>query len=85
MRRIVGALMLWLVTPAVTHRSYAEAAPPVPFKLGTFERQGRPFVGLVRADQGVVDVAAAHVELETSNPAWPTLKPPADMRDLISR
>ena len=33
-----------------------------------FEHQGRTFVGLVRADQAVIDVAAAHVALEKSHP-----------------
>jgi 2-keto-4-pentenoate hydratase/2-oxohepta-3-ene-1,7-dioic acid hydratase in catechol pathway len=56
-----------------------------PFKLGTFEHQGRRLVGLVRADQAVIDIEAASAALEKSHPAWPRLKPAADMRDLIAR
>jgi hypothetical protein len=56
-----------------------------PFKLGTFEHQGRTFVGLVRGDSSVIDVAVANAALEKGHPAWPRLKAPADMRDLIAR
>ncbi len=55
------------------------------FKLGTFEHQGRTLVGLVRGDETVIDVAAAHAALEKSHPTWKRLKPPSDMRDLIAR
>lgn len=53
-----------------------------PFKLGTFEREGRPFVGIVLSDTVVIDVAAANVAIRT-----PTAKvvSPTDMKDLISR
>jgi len=53
-----------------------------PFKLGTFERQGKPFLGIVLRESVVIDFAAAHAA-----PAMPASKiaAPADMRDLISR
>ena len=54
---------------------------PTPFKLGTFERQGRPFVGVVLRDTVVIDLAAAHAAVTpASNVAAPT-----DMKDLIAR
>jgi 2-keto-4-pentenoate hydratase/2-oxohepta-3-ene-1,7-dioic acid hydratase in catechol pathway len=56
-----------------------------PFKLGTFEHQGRTLLGLVLADQKVIDVAAANAALEKRHPTWPKLKPPSDMKDLIAR
>ena len=56
-----------------------------PFKLGTFEHQGRTFLGLVLADQTVIDLAAANAALEKSHPTWPKLKPPSDMKELIAR
>ena len=56
-----------------------------PFKLGTFELQGRTFVGLVALDGTVIDIAAANAALEKAHPAWPKLKAPSDMRDLIAR
>jgi 2-keto-4-pentenoate hydratase/2-oxohepta-3-ene-1,7-dioic acid hydratase in catechol pathway len=55
---------------------------PAPFKLGTFERQGRPFVGIVLGEATVIDVAAAHTAIRT--PAS-TVAAPVDMKDLIAR
>ena len=55
------------------------------FKLGTFEQQGRTFLGLVRTDQAVVDIGAALAAFEKSHPAQAKLAPPSDMRDLIAR
>lgn len=55
---------------------------PTPFKLGTFERQGRPFVGIVLNEARVIDFAAAHAAV--TNPAS-NLAAPADMKDLIAR
>jgi 2-keto-4-pentenoate hydratase/2-oxohepta-3-ene-1,7-dioic acid hydratase in catechol pathway len=55
---------------------------PTPFKLGTFERAGRPFVGIVLREAVVIDFAAAHAAV--GNPAS-TIAAPADMKDLIAR
>lgn len=52
------------------------------FKLGTFERQARPFVGIVLRDSVVIDFAAAHAAIRT--PAS-TITAPSDMKDLIAR
>ena len=56
-----------------------------PFKLGTFERQGRTFVGLVLRDTQVVDIAQANTALESRNASWPKIVMPADMKQLIVR
>lgn len=53
-----------------------------PFKLGTFERQGKPFLGIVLRETAVIDFAAAHAAIR--NPAS-TIAAPADMKDLIAR
>ena len=84
MRRTVGvpATLLWIASVAATGADEPEG---VTFKLGTFEARGRTFVGLVRADQAVVDIAVASTALEKSHPGWPKLEPPADMKDLIAR
>jgi 2-keto-4-pentenoate hydratase/2-oxohepta-3-ene-1,7-dioic acid hydratase in catechol pathway len=59
----------------------AQQPAPTPFKLGTFERQGRAFVGVVLRDSLVIDFAAAHAAVTpASNVAAPT-----DMKDLIAR
>ena len=54
----------------------------ITFKLGTFERAGRPFVGVVLRDSVVIDLAAANAAL-----ASPSAKvaSPTDMKDLIAR
>jgi 2-keto-4-pentenoate hydratase/2-oxohepta-3-ene-1,7-dioic acid hydratase in catechol pathway len=59
----------------------AQQPAGTPFKLGTFERQGRAFVGIVLRDALVIDLAAAHAAVTpASNVAAPT-----DMKDLIAR
>jgi len=56
-----------------------------PFKLGTFERQGRTLLGLVLEDQRVIDIAAASSALEKGHPGGRQLELPADMTQLIAR
>src|SRR5918999_2270097 len=73
---ILGAIML-AALPA-----RAQAPAPTPFKFGTFERQGRPFVGIVLGESVVIDFAAAHAAIRT--PAS-TVAAPVDMKDLIAR
>lgn len=55
---------------------------PTPFKLGTFERAGRPFVGVVLRESVVIDLAAAHAAV--TSPAS-SVAAPTDMKDLIAR
>lgn len=57
----------------------------VPYKVGTFERNGQAFVGLVLNDTQVVDIAPANRAYEAGNASAPKLAPPADMKALISR
>jgi 2-keto-4-pentenoate hydratase/2-oxohepta-3-ene-1,7-dioic acid hydratase in catechol pathway len=57
---------------------------PQPFKLGTFERGGKEFVGIVvNNDTQVVDLAQANAALEKAGK--PKVQAPADMKDLITR
>jgi 2-keto-4-pentenoate hydratase/2-oxohepta-3-ene-1,7-dioic acid hydratase in catechol pathway len=62
--------------------AHAQAPAPSPFKLGTFERQGRPFVGIVLSETIVIDLAAAHAAIGTPAAA---VAAPTDMKDLIAR
>ena len=53
----------------------ANAQAPTPFKLGTFDLNGRTFVGVVIKDSTVIDLAAASAALKTpaakvAMPAW---------------
>jgi 2-keto-4-pentenoate hydratase/2-oxohepta-3-ene-1,7-dioic acid hydratase in catechol pathway len=64
---------------------FAADQRPTPFKLGTFKEQGREFIGLVLQDTQVVDIAAANKAFERSHRQLPKVRPPADMKELISR
>jgi 2-keto-4-pentenoate hydratase/2-oxohepta-3-ene-1,7-dioic acid hydratase in catechol pathway len=75
MRTIAAAVAAALAGTLVT------AQGPIPYKLGTFELQGRSFVGIVLKDSLVVDYAAADKVV----PARTRVVPPADMKDLIAR
>jgi 2-keto-4-pentenoate hydratase/2-oxohepta-3-ene-1,7-dioic acid hydratase in catechol pathway len=55
------------------------------YKLGTFERAGRVYVGLVLRDTQVVDIAAANAAYEANTGSATKLVAPADMRVLIAR
>jgi len=56
-----------------------------PFKLGTFRENGREFLGLVLQDTRVVDIAAANKSFERDHHQAPKVRPPLDMKELISR
>ena len=53
-----------------------------PFKLGSFEHNGRAFVGIVLNDSLVIDIATANTQLPRQGDL---VAPPMDMKDLISR
>ena len=75
-------LMLGLLTACTAAGALANAQAPTPYKLGTFERNGRAFVGIVLRESLVLDFAAAHAAIRT--PAS-TVAAPVDMKDLIVR
>ncbi len=79
MRRFVTAIAAAVLCAGVLP---AAQEAPTPFKLGTFEREGRAFVGIVLKESVVVDVAAAHAAVRT--PAS-SVAAPTDMKDLIAR
>jgi len=79
-RPLVLAAVLALANPAVgSAQDVAE-----PFKVGTFEIDGRAQVGIVVRDKLIVELDAANLALER-NPAYPTVPLAADMLDLIGR
>ncbi len=53
-----------------------------PFKLGTFDQGGGPFVGVVLGDSMVIDLTEAHEAVATAAGGFVA---PADMKDLIER
>jgi 2-keto-4-pentenoate hydratase/2-oxohepta-3-ene-1,7-dioic acid hydratase in catechol pathway len=79
-RSSVLTLILWLAMPALcASQTIAE-----PFKVGTFEIDGVPTVGIVLRDSLIVEFDAANRTLER-NSAYPEIPLPADMLELISR
>lgn len=81
-------LFLALVASAGLLRPSPSAAQDMeiaePFKVGTFEIDGRPQVALVLRDAYIVDLDRANRDLERMD-VYPTLPPPEDMLDLIAR
>ena len=68
---------------APIHAQVGPAAIAEPFKLGTFQTSGAPFVGIVLRDSLVIDAGAANAEL-LRNPNAPAVTLPADMLGVIS-
>jgi 2-keto-4-pentenoate hydratase/2-oxohepta-3-ene-1,7-dioic acid hydratase in catechol pathway len=73
-RTLVGSLALQAAA------GLAAAADPLTFKLGTFERGGTPFVGVVLRDSVVIDLAAGDAAVKGAKQS-----PPADLKQLIER
>jgi 2-keto-4-pentenoate hydratase/2-oxohepta-3-ene-1,7-dioic acid hydratase in catechol pathway len=80
----------FLVLLAVVARPPVVAQPSLnikaaePFKVGTFEIDGLPQVGLVLRDSLIVEIDRANRALQT-NPAYVTMAAPRDMLDLIGQ
>src|SRR5438128_11780745 len=74
-----------LATMGVLFLGFSSAGADTSFKLGTFERNGRTFPGLVLEDRWVVDIAAANALLQKQHPSWKALAIPAGMKELIER
>ena len=55
-----------------------------PFKVGTFEIDGTPTLGIVLRDSMIVEIDAANAALQKSA-AYPAVPMPADMIELIER
>lgn len=61
-----------------------QAQVPEPFKLGTFELEGRTFVGAVMGDSMVIDLARANEVLQRHH-LWTEFPMAQDMKELIGR
>lgn len=77
MRRFIFSVLL----AGCVAGGLAIAQAPTPYKLGTFQRQGTTFVGVVLRDSVVVDLAAANAALTSGR----RVAAPTDMKDLITR
>ena len=74
-------LSLAAIVAAGLAGTFASAQPRTPYKLGTFELQGRSFVGVVLGDAQVIDLAVANKAV----PSTRAVAAPGDMKDLIAR
>ena len=83
--RVSVVHLLAALLPALS-LAQLESVPGVaePFKLGTFEIDATPTIGIVLRDRYIVELAAANKALER-NSRFPELPMPSDMRDLIAR
>ena len=79
-----AALTALAGTPTLTAQTVSGMDIAEPFKVGTFEIEGEPRVGLVLRDALIVDIGAANHALER-NPAYPSIPMPDNMIDLIGR
>lgn len=85
-KTVFVALALAVALTGWSQRMDAQSGgAPIPFKLGTFERNGQTLVGLVLRDTQVVDIARANAAFEASNASAPKLAAPGDMKQLIAR
>jgi hypothetical protein len=85
MRRVVLIALVALATPALlSAQTGTEPKSAEPFKLGTFEIQGDPRIGIVLQDKLIVDLDAANRALER-NAASSPVPMPEDMRELVGR
>lgn len=72
------------VPAALSGQTGSAVKPAEPFKVGTFEIDGAPRVGLVLRDSLVVDIEAANHVLQM-NPAHVPIAAPRDMLELIGQ
>jgi 2-keto-4-pentenoate hydratase/2-oxohepta-3-ene-1,7-dioic acid hydratase in catechol pathway len=83
--RLIPAVVLVALAASPRLAGAQATEPPAePFKLGTFEIDGAPTVGLVLRDALVVEIAAANRALEL-DPAYLSMAMPSDMLELIER
>lgn len=86
MRRML--ILITVVMCALPALAFAQGTANVtsaePFKLGTFEIEGEPRIGIVLQDKMIIELDAANRALER-NPAYPAIRMPDDMRELIGQ
>ena len=82
--RILSLLAVLAISMPVSAQTGPGVTAIEPFKVGTFDIQDVPSVGLVLRDSLVVDLKMANAALE-ANPAYPKIPMPADMLELIGR
>ena len=75
------SLLIAVLVSITTLNSHAQSGV-TPFKLGSFENNGRAFVGIVLDNNVVIDIPSANYQLPRQGEI---VAPPMDMKDLINR
>lgn len=82
---VASCVVVMAAGVAMSLRAQGGAVPAAePFKLGTFNIDGRETVGIVLRDTAIVDLAAANRDFE-GRPGVTKVLTPGDMKELISR
>jgi 2-keto-4-pentenoate hydratase/2-oxohepta-3-ene-1,7-dioic acid hydratase in catechol pathway len=83
-RLLILTAFAMCAAPAAFAQGSAAITSAEPFKLGTFDIDGEPRIGVVLQDAMVVELDAANRALER-NRAYPAIPMPKEMRDLIGQ
>ncbi|HXV63007.1 MAG TPA: fumarylacetoacetate hydrolase family protein [Vicinamibacteria bacterium] len=84
MRNMAMTVALMTLTSAGAALAQSQMESVEPFKLGTFQIDAGPTVGIVLQERYVIELNPANAALEL-NPAYPRVPMPADMLELIGR
>jgi len=84
MRRSILVLVACLIGAATPSWAQPATQPSEPFKLGTFDREGNEFLGVVLRDAYVVDLDRANRDYQRS-PLQVKLPMAKDMKELAGR
>src|SRR5690242_13452174 len=80
-RSVMKRTILTVLAACGLASAFAGAQAPMPYKLGTFQRQGVTFVGVVIRDTQVINLQVANASVTTGQ----RITAPTDMKDLIAR
>ena len=83
-RSCYSVLLVGLILGSSVSLTAQTSSGQLPFKLGTFDAEGREFVGAVVRDRTVIDIVSANEALQR-RPDWVVLPMAEDMKTLIAR
>ncbi|HSF16523.1 MAG TPA: fumarylacetoacetate hydrolase family protein [Vicinamibacteria bacterium] len=84
MRNMAMTVLLMSLSSASSVLAQSQMESVEPFKLGTFQIDAGPTVGIVLQERYVIELNPANAALEL-NPGYPRVPMPADMLELIGR
>jgi 2,4-didehydro-3-deoxy-L-rhamnonate hydrolase len=84
MKRLAAAMVLASGVATALVQAQTSPGSEAAYKLGTFERNGRTFIGVVVNDSLVADVEQASAAIEKQAPGSPRVTIPREMKALIA-